>query len=327
MQTQLETLIAQGGSAYIRNLAAAEAAIRRGEFNVAKVLRVAACVQRTLALRLARMQEGLDNPEELLETILSEVEELDRALPADEEADPETRRVLEQIAVSRKQLETLLRQSVRSLQDQPDIQDTQVAQILWVCLHCGFVAESDRPDPCPVCEALGTEFAWYGPFYVETSERLGRLSPAQILATLETLPREMALLPAGVSEAVLRACPSEGQWCAKEILGHLVETDRLFLKRAGAVLERDDIPDLTSPRPPWLMHEGKGYEQMPVEALLERLQEARSASLALVQDLNPQQWSKHGTLRGDSVSLLDLGIWLANHDLGHKAQIRRLCGQ
>jgi hypothetical protein len=27
-----------------------------------------------------------------------------------------------------------------------------------------------------------------------------------------------------------------------------------------------------------------------------------------------------------SRSLVDLGTWLANHDLGHLAQIRRLCG-
>jgi len=58
MNTQLrESLIAQvqkGGYAYVRNLVAAEAAILRGQFNVAKVLRAAAHAHRVLAMEAAR---------------------------------------------------------------------------------------------------------------------------------------------------------------------------------------------------------------------------------------------------------------------------------
>ena len=105
----------------------------------------------------------------------------------------------------------------------------------------------------------------------------------------------------------------------------MLETDILFAKRVRTLLEGQGVPDLTTPIPPWKLHEGKGYEQMPSDELLKRLRETRRASLALVRDLNPGQWSRRGTLRGTSTSLLDLGTWLANHDLGHSAQIRRLC--
>ena len=73
------------------------------------------------------------------------------------------------------------------------------------------------------------------------------------------------------------------------------------------------------------MQEGKGYEEHPIAALLAGFAEERSRALALVRSLTPQQWSRRGTLRDATTSLMDLGIWVANHDLGHLAQIRRCC--
>jgi rubrerythrin len=327
MDTRLESLIAQGGYAYIRNLVAAEAAVRRGEFTSAKLLRAAACAQRILAMRLARLDGSESTAVELLKTNVSELRELDSALQSTDGPNGEARTVLEQIAQSRKRLEDLLLHAIGSLETQQEILDAEVAQILWVCLHCGFVAEGSCPDTCPVCGAFEAEFAWFGPFYVETPEHLGRLSPLQIITTLETVPQEIARLTSGVSEETLTHRPSEEQWCVKEIVGHLLETDRLFARRAATILGSDDVPDITSPGPPWKLHEGKGYEQLPVEELLERLAQARSASLAIVRDLTPEQWSRRGALRNTTTSLVDLGIWLANHDLGHSAQIRRLCGK
>lgn len=65
---------------------------------------------------------------------------------------------------------------------------------------------------------------------------------------------------------------------------------------------------------------------MPASAILNRLREVRDATLALVRGLTMEQWAWWGTNGGERTTVLDLGTWLANHDRGHIAQIRKLCG-
>ena len=48
-------------------------------------------------------------------------------------------------------------------------------------------------------------------------------------------------------------------------------------------------------------------------------------SLALMNELTPDQWGWWGMNGKEGATVLDLGTWLANHDQGHLAQIRRLC--
>jgi hypothetical protein len=55
LRKDLRETVWTGGAAYVRNLAAAEAAILRGQFNLAKVLRAAGHSQRVLAMNAARL--------------------------------------------------------------------------------------------------------------------------------------------------------------------------------------------------------------------------------------------------------------------------------
>jgi len=321
-----EMLMAQvhrGGYAYVRNLAAAEAAILRGQFNLAKVLRASAYAQRVLALGAARLLSSESSAIALLQTNLSEL----ASAPAQEEMAPEVRARLKQFADVQERTRDVILRAIGSLETHADVMESDVAQSLWGCYNCGYIAEGNRPDVCIICGAVGAEFEWFGPFYSATPEHLGQLAPPEILSTLETAPNMVAEIISGVDDQVQSRKPSEHEWCVKEIVGHMLETDILFAKRVTTLLQGQGVPELTTPIPPWKLHEGKGYEQMPSDELLERLRETRRASLAIVRDLKPEQWSRRGTLRGTSTSLLDLGTWLANHDLGHSAQIRRLCGK
>lgn len=330
MNAQLrESLITQAhdnGYEYVRNLVAAEAAVLRGQFNVAKVLRAAAHAHRVLAMEAARLSSSELSPIDLMQVNLTELERaLDQAPQTHEELDTHVKAVLNQSALVRERARDLILRSIKSLETHPDVMESDVAQSLWGCYNCGYIAAGVRPDVCIICGALGVEFEWFGPFYAATPEHLGQLTPAQIRAALEVVPNKVAEIISGVDDEILSYKPSEEEWCVKEIVGHMLETDRLFAKRVTTLLEEQGVPDLTTPIPPWKLHEGKGYEQMPADELLERLRQTRSASLAIVRGLAPDQWSRRGTLRGTSTSLIDLGTWLANHDLGHSAQIRRLC--
>jgi len=324
---QMIAEVQRGGRAYARNLAMAEAAVINGQFNVAKILRASAHTQRILATQAARFLAADWDAVNLLQIILTELEEgttaeVFTALP---DSDRATEAMLQQFTSVRERLQDVIRRSLASLSGNYDVLESDVPQSLWGCYGCGYIAEGDRPDACPICGALGVEFEWFGPFYSKTSEHLGQLTPAEISATLDAIPGQVAGIISEVGDDALRRKPSESEWCVKEIIGHMIETDRLFSQRVRVILEEQGIPVIPRSAPPWKLHEGKGYEELSAGDLLERLRQARSESLEIVCRLTPQQWIRQGTLSGTTTSVLDLGSWLANHDRGHTAQIRQLC--
>ncbi|HEX2910981.1 MAG TPA: DinB family protein [Chloroflexia bacterium] len=312
--------IKQGGEAYIRNLAAAEAAVLRGQFNVAKVLRAMAHAQRVQALEAARLLDTYQDSGQLLETILQELE-------VEPELSIDTKEILQlqrQFAV-RKSLQDILVRAINSLKSHTDIQENEVAQLMWGCYGCGSIWEGNRPEVCSVCGASGVEFEFFGPFYVSTCEQLGRLSPAEIVEILQTIPEQVNQAVSQVTEEVLARKPSPQEWSIKEIIGHMVETHHLFNEKVHFLLEAEGMPVLDFKVPPWKTHEGKGYESAPAGELLDELKVVCQSNLKLVESLEPKDWLRRGTVRTLVTNLLDYGTWLTNHDRGHLAQIKQLC--
>jgi len=46
-----------------------------------------------------------------------------------------------------------------------------------------------------------------------------------------------------------------------------------------------------------------------------------------IEKLKTESWIRNGTIMGNTLGVLDLGPWLANHDRGHLSQIQILCGE
>ncbi len=300
-----------GGEAYVRNLAAAEAAVARGQFNLAKVLRALAHSQRAQALAAARLLPDAQDPTVALQSTLAEL--------ADGDAAP-TR-------VVRDRAQDLARRALDSLQTHSDVPEGVVAPIVRGCYGCGNLVEGPGKEPCDVCGTLAPEFEWFEPFYSRTPEHLGQRRPAEIVTILSEVPDAVAAAVVGCDDATLRRTPTGGAWCTKEIIAHMLETELLFVRRIRAILEHTGpgLAAISTPVPPWKLHEGKGYAAMPVDTILDALRQTRAGTVALVQGLTPEQWASRGLNVEGTASVLDLGTWLANHDMGHLAQVRQRC--
>jgi hypothetical protein len=111
-------------------------------------------------------------------------------------------------------------------------------------------------------------------------------------------------------------------------MAHMLEVELLFNRRVSAILTHagPGLPSIASPTPPWKLHEGNGYEEAPSGDILAHLRATRTATLTLVASLTPAHWAQQGSNVEGTATVLDLGSWLANHDLGHLAQIQRICG-
>jgi hypothetical protein len=217
----------------------------------------------------------------------------------------------------------ILERALSSLREHPDVSERDVAPFVWGCHLCGYLAEGRRPDTCPVCGALAPDFEMFGPFYTQTAERLGRLDPREILDTLFTAPASLEAEIRDATPAMLAARPAEGEWSVGELVAHIIETDLLFAGRVRAVIAQNDAL-VDGQVMPWLLHIGKGYELLSAGNLVARFRDSRAASLALIQDLTPRDWARRANMRGSVATLLDFGTWIANHDIGHLQQVRRI---
>ena len=315
LRQDLDTQVRTGGHAYVRNLAAAEAAVMRGQFNLAKVLRALGHSQRAQALAAARLMIAEQDPAMAVRSSLREL------------ADGGQVPLPERTATVHDRARDIAQRAVTSLETHRDVPERVVAQIVRGCYGCGNLVEGPGDAACDVCGALAPEFEWFELFYSRTPEHLGQRRPTEIPAILATVPEEVADAVAGCDDETLSRKPAADEWCAKEIIAHMLETELLFTRRVQTILQHNGpgLPAISTPVPPWKLHEGKGYAEMPVDAILDALRETRTATVALVRALRPEQWASRGLNTEGTASVLDLGTWLTNYDLGHLEQVRQIC--
>ncbi len=131
--------------------------------------------------------------------------------------------------------------------------------------------------------------------------------------------RELSLL----SEDELLHSPGEGEWCLKEIAAHLRDAEQLALRQMSAIAEGD-----RRPLPAWdidLLPAERDYRSADLSDLLSELRELRQETTYLLWALDDADWreSAEHPYRGP-VTLETLARELAQHDLEHLAEVRRL---
>ena len=146
------------------------------------------------------------------------------------------------------------------------------------------------------------------------------LTPVEVAACLEaamaTLRAELGALP----ERVLAWHPAEGEWCAKEVVGHLIEAERRGFAGRIRIILGAERPALQA----WDQTEVARTRRdcgRPMAALLDELAGLRRESAALVRALREidldraGQHPKVGPLR-----VRDLLAEWVHHDRNHIRQ-------
>jgi hypothetical protein len=148
-----------------------------------------------------------------------------------------------------------------------------------------------------------------------------RLAPVQIAALLRAgalaLRAELTALP----DAVLRHHPAPGEWCAKEVLGHLIEAERRgFAGRITQILA-EDRPVLVGWDQEAVARERRDCER-PLTPLLDEFLALREEGAALVVPLLPDHLARGGQHpKVGFLTVADLIQEWVHHDRNHFRQI------
>ncbi len=320
-QQSLAGVIARDSRTAVAALAAAERAVEEGRLNMAKVLRALALAARARALSLERTRAAESPAPELFESLRAEYRASTDALAA--MLVPGTPAAVRTVHDAAQSLTDVLMRTSESLREHRDVPESVVAQFLWGCAECGYVAEAARPEICPACGSVAGDFEMFAPFFSATTDRIARRQPAQIVEMLRAAPAAMRESIAGVPDAKLRWSSAPGEWCMKEIAGHTIDIAELFVRRFRAALDpaapQDDPAVL-----PWKIIDGQDYPAASAGELCDRFDRAIRDALSLVEGLPDVSWRKRGEMLSGKLALLDMGSWLANHNGAHLEQIRAL---
>lgn len=123
------------------------------------------------------------------------------------------------------------------------------------------------------------------------------------------------------SEALIRQLPpdhryAEGKWTVREVVGHLIDTERIMAYRALRISRGD-----TTPLPGFdqdLMVNGANFGAIPMEELLEEWHVVREASLLQLRHMTMEMWNRIGESSGSPASARALAYVIAGHELYHQ---------
>src|SRR5207249_11553337 len=119
------------------------------------------------------------------------------------------------------------------------------------------------------------------------------LPPARIAGLLEATARTVGAELHALGEDGARWRPAPGEWCANEVVGHLVEADlRGFTGRIRVLLEEDDPAFLGWDQP--VVAAARGDCARSTVDILAEFLPLRAEGIALVRRLGPEALSRSG---------------------------------
>jgi uncharacterized damage-inducible protein DinB len=153
----------------------------------------------------------------------------------------------------------------------------------------------------------------YAPFY---DHYVSLIEGEDILDTLDQQRRQMMLLLSCREEDEGNFRYAPGKWSAKEVLGHICDTERIFAYRALRIARADATP-LESFEQDDYVRNGP-FAQRPVADLIEEFIAVRRATISLLRNLDEAAWLRRGVANKNEVSVRALAYIIAGHELHHR---------
>lgn len=154
-----------------------------------------------------------------------------------------------------------------------------------------------------------SEYAHFYSTYVELVEK------GNIIKTLNEQMHEMFTLINSISGEKAYYKYAEDKWTLKEVLGHMIETERVFSYRALAISRSDkaDLPGMDQNE----YMKGNNYNSRSLSNLSNEYLAVRVSTIHLLSDMTKEMIAKKGTASGTEVTVRAIAHIIAGHNIHH----------
>jgi hypothetical protein len=154
----------------------------------------------------------------------------------------------------------------------------------------------------------------YPPYY---EKYVSLILEDDILAVLERPSQSIAgFLSTTRTEADGDFRYAPGKWSVKEVLGHVIDAERVFSYRALRIARNDRTPMEGFEQDDYVKY--GPFSQSSLAALVEEFRSVRLATLSLFRGLDEAAWVRLGTANKNEVSVRAIAYITAGHELHHK---------
>lgn len=156
----------------------------------------------------------------------------------------------------------------------------------------------------------------YGTFHLTY---ISKVPDGDVLAHLEQQKKNTTELFINLSEAKANYAYADGKWTMKEILGHLIDQERIFGYRALA-FSREPVELPGYDQDLYVLNAGANGRSMA--DLVTEYRALREANLCLFRTFTHQQLLRKGRASGYSISVRAAIYIIAGHELHHLGIIK-----
>jgi DinB family protein len=154
------------------------------------------------------------------------------------------------------------------------------------------------------------------PYY----ERYIALVPAgDVLSTLDNQMSETQDLLRGLPASISSYRYAPGKWSVNEIIGHVVDSERIFAGRALRFARSDATPLPGFEQDDYVRN--SKFDAYPLLELASELESVRRATVFLFKHLEEPAWMRRGIANNAEVSVRALAYIIAGHELHHRRML------
>lgn len=152
----------------------------------------------------------------------------------------------------------------------------------------------------------------YAPYY----ERYTSLVPeGDVVETLERQLGETLALLRTVDEERAGSRYAPGKWSVKEVVGHVIDGERIFAYRALRFARGDQTALPGFEQDDYI--ETANFDARTLQDLAEEFEHVRRSTLKLFRGLPEEAWLRRGTASESEVSVRALAHIIAGHEAHH----------
>lgn len=126
------------------------------------------------------------------------------------------------------------------------------------------------------------------------------------------------------TQALLRALPNSvatyryapDKWSLNEVVGHMIDSERLFAGRALRFARNDATPIPGFEQDDYVRN--ATFDAYPLSELASELEAVRHSTIFLFRHMNEEAWTRRGIANNAEVSVRALAFIIAGHELHHR---------
>ncbi|MFN8667717.1 MAG: DinB family protein [Gemmatimonadaceae bacterium] len=152
----------------------------------------------------------------------------------------------------------------------------------------------------------------YAPYY---GGYVGHVPTGDVVETLSTQGEGTLAFLRTISEEASLARYAPGKWSIREVVGHIIDAERIFTYRALRFARNDETALASFDENAYITN--ASFDDRTLASLSDEFEAVRRATVLLFASLNATEWMRRGIASNNAMSVRALAWVTAGHELHH----------